>query len=66
MTDLDVNPKPGEDGPTDVGPTWYRRWWFWTLVGSAVVAGCTVGLSYLLQPGPADTGYQVVVTRPAR
>lgn len=61
VTDTEVKPVPA-----DGEPQWYQRWWFWTLVGSAVAAGCAVGLGYLLQPEPTNEGYQVVVTRPPR
>ena len=43
---------------------WYRQWWFWTVVGGVVAAGCGVGLGYLLQPDKSDSGYRVIVTRP--
>jgi hypothetical protein len=33
-----------KDEQIDQGPHWYTSWWFWTLVGAAVVGGTAGGL----------------------
>lgn len=56
-----VAPRPVVDGPVDVPsppgtrarkPV-LRTWWFWTIVGSVVVAGVAVGLGVGLRPSSA-------------
>jgi tetratricopeptide (TPR) repeat protein len=41
----------GETGPhIDIAPPFWRTWWFWTIVGVAVIAGGSTAGALLLQP----------------
>ena len=46
------------------GPAWYKTWWFWTLVGAAVVGG-TAGGMYAAGVFEGDSGASVTVRWPA-
>ncbi|MFC1611479.1 PEGA domain-containing protein [Myxococcota bacterium] len=44
-------------------PAFYERWWFWTIVGSAVAVGVGVTLGVVLQPeASTSSDYGVIVT----
>ena len=49
----DVGPGDGKDRV--VVPV-YKKWWFWTAIGTAVVAGTAVGIYYATKSNPASTG----------
>lgn len=49
---LDVQSSPGASDPAPASRPIYKRWWFWTGVGAAVVAGTTTAI--LLGRGQQD------------
>jgi hypothetical protein len=51
--------KKNNNGPVTTTP-WYKRWWFWTLVGLAAAGAATGVTLYLLQP----EGNWTLVVRP--
>ncbi|MBM4357756.1 MAG: PEGA domain-containing protein [Deltaproteobacteria bacterium] len=59
-TTSEVSLAPGQTRTLAIKPVAtriYKRWWFWTLVGSAVAAGAGVGTWYALTTeGPPDVG----------
>ncbi len=46
---------PG-DGSNKVSTPITKKWWFWTAIGTAVVAGTAVGIYYATKSTPASTG----------
>ena len=49
------------EGPVAATPPWYRRWWVWTLVGTAVLAGAAAGAAVAVTGAgrPAELGVEV-------
>lgn len=46
---------PGDDKNRVTVPV-YKKWWFWTAIGAAVVTGTVVGVYYATKSNPTATG----------
>lgn len=55
------NTRPEGDDPPRAAAPWYRRWWFWTLIGALVAGGAAVGVVLGLRANapPSDLPLEV-------